>query len=237
MLDEDKISRLKRLGSFCLIGLVLLFSYGLGVASQTSKVKELSKQETTKKNKKTENVLNQSVVKDFLLAYYTKKDLGENRRRYQPFMTDSLYQEQVAFEDEAVNLAYKGYVVDYQFKEATIYIDQVNQVALATVRYTNTLLTEKNKVESRQMTVSNEVTLKLSYQSQGNRMILDQMETMVLAKEGTTGVPSYGTVSRPVINEDSSNDGTNGGESDTGESSIPESSETTVTETEKVGGN
>ena len=50
------------------------------------------KQEQIKQHKKEKEQkqasLSEKQVKDFLIAYYTKKDLEENRPRYKPFMTD-----------------------------------------------------------------------------------------------------------------------------------------------------
>ena len=48
-----------------------------------------------KKEEKKQASLSEKQVKDFLIAYYTKKDLEENRPRYKPFMTESMYQEAI----------------------------------------------------------------------------------------------------------------------------------------------
>lgn len=232
MLDEDKLIRLKKIGSLALIGLLAIFSYGLGAASQARQVQAVNQKIETKVTKKSE-ALTQEKVKEFLLAYYTKKDLGENRKRYKPFMTSALYQEQTSFEEESVNLAYKGYIVDYQFKDAKIYIDNANQTVLATVRYTNTLLSVKDKRDSRQAGVSNEVTLKLTYQLINNHFLVDKMETMTLTTAGSTGTPNEGTLSQSLTSEENSSDS---GVSNEGETQ-PQPSDTTNTETESTGGN
>lgn len=195
MFDEDKIQKVKRLGQFVLVGLLLVVSYGLGVASQVGKTKQLSQKIEGRSTQKEER-LTQDRVKEFLLAYYTKADLGENRKRYKPFMTANLYQEQTGLEEEAVNKAYQGYIVNYQFKEATVYLDTVNQTALVTVRYTNTLLAEKGKLDSRQLDASNEVSLKLRYQLVGKQFLVDKMETVVMTTESVVGTSGYGTLSQ-----------------------------------------
>ncbi|HEM3629971.1 TPA: hypothetical protein U1C31_002323 [Streptococcus suis] len=102
-------------------------------------------------------------VNDFLSAYYTKKDLGTNRNRYKPFMTENLYKQEVSKEEEAVSQTYKGYVVDFEFKEADIYINTKTNIALVQVTYTNTLLEKKDNYEKAQKNVRNRTILKLSY--------------------------------------------------------------------------
>ncbi|MBU5519615.1 hypothetical protein KQI96_16635, partial [Enterococcus sp. S163_ASV_20] len=77
-------------------------------------------------------------VKKFLIAYYTKKDLGENRNRYKPLVTPGMYNELVAEEKQPVNQAYKGYVVNQVLDRYKIYIDSENNEVISEVSYKNT---------------------------------------------------------------------------------------------------
>lgn len=61
---------------------------------QNSQVQEEAKQKPEEKQQEQLSLTEQQ-VEDFLIAYYTKKDLEENRPRYKPFMTDSMYQETI----------------------------------------------------------------------------------------------------------------------------------------------
>lgn len=84
-------------------------------------------------------------MRDFLISYYTKKDLEENRPRYKSFMTDGLYNSVIAEENKPVNQAYKGFVVDQVFESANIYIDATTDEVLAEVKYSNSVLQEKRE--------------------------------------------------------------------------------------------
>ena len=86
---------------------------------QNSQVQEEAKQKPEEKQQEQLSLTEQQ-VEDFLIAYYTKKDLEENRPRYKPFMTDSMYQETVQEEQKPVNQTYKGYVVDQSYESGSI---------------------------------------------------------------------------------------------------------------------
>ena len=105
----EKLSRYKKIafigGSLLLI--VLIFLIGLSVGQR----KQVNTNEKQVKVEKKEE-LTTSTVKKFLIAYYTKKDLGENRNRYEPLVTSAMYNELVNVEKQPVNQAYKGYVVN-----------------------------------------------------------------------------------------------------------------------------
>ena len=138
--------------------------------------------------------MTQNKVKDFLIAFYTKKDLGENRNRYKPFMTSSMYQSELSLEDDATNQAYKGYVVDFKYKDSEIYIDAKNNVALVKVRYTNTLLSKKGDYSKAQKNVSNEATVKLSYLQDGKKLLVNHVDSILItSSDGTdSDYPDYG---------------------------------------------
>lgn len=125
--------------------------------------------------------ITQQGVKDFLIAYYTRKELSENRNRFKPFMTEGLYQAIVNEEEKPVNQAYKGYVVDEVFTDANIYIDSVKNEVLVTVKYNQVYLAKKNNYE--QSTVKNNTdTIKLTYVKNNGNWLINQMEKMSLVK-------------------------------------------------------
>lgn len=192
MIDTTKLDQLKKLGVLAGVAILLVVAYGLGArdktvkqAAQTPKVVETAK----------EAQLTQEVVKDFLVAYYTKKELEANRKLYKPFMTDSLYQQEISLEADPINQAYKGYVVDFKFQTADIYIDDTQLTALVKVHYTNTLLAEKGNYDKAQKDVVNEVDVKLTYVKQNGKYLLNQKTPLVLSFpfEEEVSYPDYGT--------------------------------------------
>ncbi|KAF0052057.1 hypothetical protein [Streptococcus agalactiae] len=190
MLDEKKLKLAKKIGLAFAILLALLIGYGSGKSSL--KPKQSKKIVATHK---VSDKLRQKQVEDFLVAYYTKKDLGTNRNRYKPFMTDSMYQQELSKENDSVNKAYKGYVVDFKLKESDIYINQKTATALVTVHYTNTLLAKKNNYDKAQKNVSNEATMRLTYVDNGKGVLkLNQIQSALLTVSGEeeTTYPEYG---------------------------------------------
>lgn len=125
--------------------------------------------------------MDQETVKNFLIAYYTKKDLGENRNRYLPFMTTSMYKLQVEQEDLPVNQAYKGYVLNQVFDGATIYIDESRLTAIATVNYTNLNVLKKGSSEG--TTLNNKDSLLISFSKEKGKYLVNNIERI----EVTTG--------------------------------------------------
>ena len=79
MIDPKKLKMVKIVGY--VVGLILAIA--VGVVLGQSALSSQTKQETTKTTKTTKtSTLTQKQVTNFLLNYYTKKDLGENRNRY-----------------------------------------------------------------------------------------------------------------------------------------------------------
>ena len=148
------------------------------------------KQKKEEKNQK-EASLSEKQVKDFLIAYYTKKDLEENRPRYKPFMTESMYQEAIQEEQKPVNQTYKGYVVDQAFESASIYIDVEHKVALAQVQYTSTTLTEKDNRDSKGITGTTKVTIRLTYVEQDGKLLINNIEPIILTEARGQGIGTY----------------------------------------------
>lgn len=205
MLDEEKLKKMRWI--ITVIGIILALLVGYGLGSSGKKTTTTTQTQTSSKTQtKTTKNLTQKQVEKFLVAYYTKKDLGENRNRYKEYMTDLMYNQEVSTEDEAVNQAYKGYVVDYIFKSADIYIDETNLVAIVKVRYTNTLLAKKNNYENAQKNVSNESTLRLTFVEQNNKLLVNKKESVLLtfSTESDSDYPDYGTLTDSTDTTDSS---------------------------------
>lgn len=181
MLDLTKLKYLKVLGYIFLLVIAIMIGVGIGQSlpsTKTSESKAKSQQTTA------EQGLTQNEVKDFLLNYFTKKDLGENRNRYKEFMTDGLYQQEVAKEDEPTSQTYKGFVVDFEFKSAEIYINQDNLQVLTQVNYVNTLLDEKKNYDTAQKNVLNKVTLRLTYvKDSDGKLKVNKMESIILTDQ------------------------------------------------------
>ncbi|WP_449449294.1 hypothetical protein [Streptococcus suis] len=192
MIDEEKVKRLRMIAGGIGIVLLLLLSYGVGQLTAPK-----PSQEETSTQTKTKEELAYQDVNDFLSAYYTKKDLGTNRNRYKPFMTENLYKQEVSKEEEAVSQTYKGYVVDFEFKEADIYINTKTNIALVQVTYTNTLLEKKDNYEKAQKNVRNRTILKLSYiRDKEGELKLNAIQPAVLQLSGEEepNLPDYGTI-------------------------------------------
>lgn len=201
MIDESKVSRLKTMAFGVVGAIILLVVFGIGQMTARPLKEKPSEVKTMKQTHRSKH-LTHGKVKSFLVAYYTKKDLGTNRNRYKPFMTDGLYQEEVSKEEEAVYQAYKGYVVDFTFDEADIYVNPTTNVAIAQVTYTNTILEKKGDYETAQKNVNHQVTLKLSYIEDKDSLKLNNLQTAVLQlnTEEQSELPDYGTLT-PSLDE------------------------------------
>lgn len=187
MIDPKKLKLVKIVGY--VVGLILAIAVGIVLGQ--SALSSQTTQETTKTTKTTKtSTLTQKQVTNFLLNYYTKKDLGENRNRYKEYMTDALYQQTVATEDEPQNQTYKGFVVDFEFKNADIYINEDSLEVIAQVTYVNTLLDEKKNYETAQKDVVNTATLRLTYVKDNDKYKVNKIENIILTDQ--TG--DYGTL-------------------------------------------
>lgn len=181
MINEKKIRQVTRL----VIGLGMIFclliGYGIGsIKHQEHRGK--AKKESSLFQTNTSEPLTQDMVEDFLMAYFTKKDLGENRNRYKPFMTEGLYQETVNSEEEPTSKTYQGFVVDFVYQKATIYIDEEHKTAIVTVTYTTTLLAEKGNYKEAQKNVSQTANFRLVYTAtQTGKLLLNRLEPLVMA--------------------------------------------------------
>lgn len=171
MYNENKIKIVKRIVVIITFMLGILTGVGVTVTVYSKITPEVS---TVTKLEEKEIQLDQETVKNFLIAYYTKKDLGENRNRYLPFMTTSMYKLQVEQEDLPVNQAYKGYVLNQVFDGATIYIDESRLTAIATVNYTNLNVLKKGSSEG--TTLNNKDSLLISFSKEKGKYLVNNIE-------------------------------------------------------------
>ena len=98
-------------------------------------------------------------------------------------MTDGLYKQQVAKEEEAVNQTYKGFVIDYKFQSAEIYINQEKLQVITQVNYVNTLLDDKKNLDTAQKDVLNKKTLRLSYINDNGTLKVNKIESIILTDQ------------------------------------------------------
>ena len=184
MRNERKYRKTMRLviiivSVFAAIVLFLLGkTYGYQKASATFEQQaknRVVKKETTKE-------LTQAEVQRFLIAYYTKKDLGENRDRYKPYMTQSMYDKTVKEENLPINQAYKGYTVNQVFQRANIYIDQTNLKVLVQVKFKNTQRVKKGSDDRAIKDVSNAANIQLTYRYDKNKKkyLVNDILTIIL---------------------------------------------------------
>lgn len=193
MIDTQKVSFLKRVVMGVILLLVFLVGLGFGQMGHHKEVTPKS-QQTTKAAKEGTALTNKWVT-SFLVAYYTKKDLGENRNRYKEYMTEGLYTATVSEENEAQNQAYEGYVVNFTFSSAKLYINTKDKEVIAQVHYTNDLLQKKNSSSGAQTNVDNSTTLKLSYTEVNGKYLVNQMTTLLMtSSDSDVADQAYGDV-------------------------------------------
>lgn len=194
MIDTFKVKWFKR--GLSLLALLLVFFLGLGFGQMgnSSHSKDRPKQTATKKTRT--NTITQTQVKEFLVAYYTKKDLEENRNRYKDYMTEGLYNATISEENKAQNQAYRGFVVNFEFQDANIYIDQVHKQVICEVTYTNDLLQKKNNKDGAQIGVVNHTTIQLAYTKLNGKYLINQMSTILLTDSANPSeeTESYGAI-------------------------------------------
>ncbi|HEM7547578.1 TPA: hypothetical protein U2J83_002641 [Enterococcus faecalis] len=188
MYDEVRIKRYKLIGT--IIGgiiLVMLLLFVVVKIGEHKQPKQLANQQEKTEEKET---ITPASVKKFLIAYYTKKDLGENRNRYKPLVTPGMYNELVAEEKQPVNQAYKGYVVNQVLDRYKIYIDSENNEVISEVSYKNTQRVKINNDDGALKNQENKEAMKLTFVKQGSQYLVDKMEpvtlTNYLQKESNT---------------------------------------------------
>lgn len=182
MYNEQKIKTLKIVGGLVGALLLVLTAFAIGSKVGYAKKVKVAQSTTLSSKRKTEksSTLTNDIVNDFLVKYYTRKDLGENRHRYRPLMTDSMYTQAVNNEKLPVNQAYKGYVIDQVFSKSDNYIDQENLTAICHVSYKNTQLQKLGTKENALLDQNNETTIQLVFIKQGNKYLVNSMSPAVL---------------------------------------------------------
>ena len=203
MIDMEKLKLLKIGGIFIGVVLVLGFVFWIGAATSSQK-KETTQQETKAEGSE----LTQEYVKEFLTAYFNKQDLGENRNRYLPYMTEAAYNQEVNSEEEPTVQTYKGYVVDTQMKSSTIYIDQENHVALAQVRYTQTQLQKKYDYTNAQTNVGSSRTIRIRFSKQDGKYLVNHIDPILIVDSlNTSEKASIPSLNKPITNQTQSTEG------------------------------
>ncbi|HFI0539407.1 TPA: hypothetical protein ACGO3M_000506 [Streptococcus suis] len=179
MIDNQMETILRRV-ALIVVGIVILF-FGIGIGSigktTSNQIKSTTNDAKIATQSPTE--LTREMVNDFLIAYYTKTDLGENQNRYKPFMTESMYQKELAKESEPAQLVYQGYIVNQEFQKAIIFIDEVNHLAYATVTYSNLQRQEKDS-DVNAFSRTFETTLKLTYTIQDNKLLINDLSEVTI---------------------------------------------------------
>ena len=208
MIDMEKLKLLKIGG--ILIGVVLVLGFVFWIGAATS-AQNKAKQEaaTTQQESKAEgSELTQEYVKEFLTAYFNKQDLGENRNRYLPYMTEAAYNQEVNSEEEPSVQTYTGYVVDTQMKSSTIYIDKENNVALAQVRYTQTQLQKKYDYTNAQTNVGSSRTIRIRFSKQDGKYLVNHIDPILIVDSlSASEKASIPSLNKPSTNQSQSTEG------------------------------
>lgn len=208
MIDMEKLKLLKIGG--ILIGAVLVLGLVFWIGAATS-AQNKAKQEaaaTQQESKAEGSELTQEYVKEFLTAYFNKQDLGENRNRYLPYMTEAAYNQEVNSEEEPSVQTYKGYVVDTQMKSSTIYIDQENNVILAQVRYTQTQLQKKYDYTNAQTNVGSSRTIRIRFSKQDGKYLVNHIDPILIVDSlSASEKASIPSLNKPSTNQTQSTEG------------------------------
>ena len=180
--NEKKVQMVKKIfiTLFCLIFFIGSFSAGFGIGSvKTPKNSKPANKEVVKKKIE----LTPKLVNQFLIAYYTRKDLGENRNRYKPLMTETMYNQATAEEEEPVNQAYKGYVVNQVLDTADIYLNEKDLSAICVVTYKNTQRTKLGTDQGALVNQSNKESVKLTYVKEGDKFFVNKIEPVLVSDD------------------------------------------------------
>lgn len=182
MLNKKLVKIAKRLATVVIAVILLVAGFIVGNAYRTAKdeqkIKEITESSQTKKADNNWE-LKRKDVQDFLTVYYTKKDLGENRERYKPYMSEGLYNAVVSEEEKPANTVYQGYLVDWEYETSEVHINTLEKTALVTVKYKNTTLAVKDD-RSKSSTQSHKVSLKLTYVKSGDKLLVNKMDTIAI---------------------------------------------------------
>ncbi|MBF0992845.1 MAG: hypothetical protein HXK75_01650 [Granulicatella sp.] len=181
MYDDNKVKLVRKaitatIGFICLI---VGIACGMWIGSSNSPRQQMISTVEEARNTDESKTLTAKKIKEFLLAYYTKKDVGENQERYKEFMTEQLYAQQVKLDESPVTQAYKGYILNQVYDKATIYIDEENLSALVEVAYSNIQTTKRNNAEAG-VKLSEKATIKLFYTKDKEKYLVNRIEPILL---------------------------------------------------------
>lgn len=191
MINTKKLELVKRIIyiAVCVVLVLVGFVIGTTVSQKESKKDEPVK--TTQKKKEDVKTLTSNNVSDFLIAYYTKKDVGENRERYEPLTTTYMFNELVDREKQPVNQAYKGYIVNQVFERADIYVDDVNSTAIALVTYKYTKRAHKKTDEGALLNQTEQEAIKITFLKQGKTFLVNKINYVSLTEPQEGGYNNY----------------------------------------------
>lgn len=186
MYNQKKILKFKKLG-IVIVSIILLLAgfsvgFGMGAIKKKNTVAPVKKEVVEKKND-----LTSDTVSKFLVAYYTKKDLGENRNRYEPLITQAMLNELTAEENQPVNQAYKGYVVNQVLDSAEIYVNNEENTVICTVTYKNTQRVKQGTDDGALRNQSNQEAIKLTFLKQGKQYLVNKLEPITVSSANPLG--------------------------------------------------
>jgi len=205
MYDEKKIALIKKIGTIAICALLLLAGFATGFGVGSSKKKTAAEPEKPKVVEVKEELTAETVNK-FLIAYYTKKDLGENRNRYEPLVTTAMYNQLTTEEEQPVNQAYKGYVVNQVLDSAQIYVNTDDNSAICVVTYKNTQRMKKGTDDGALLNQSNQESIKLTFLKQGKQFLVNQVSSVIVENSLISNRNSYNTAVETTAEETESNE-------------------------------
>ncbi|MEG2937664.1 MAG: hypothetical protein RR812_04575 [Vagococcus sp.] len=191
MVDIEKLKLVKKIAAIlvCLLLLIVGFLLGSTIGKKEPKQVKIEPNESVDKEAKKE--LTTKIVNDFLTAYYTKKDVGENRNRYEPLVSVAMFNELKAQEEQPINQAYKGYIVNQVFDRADIYVDTIKSTAVCLVNYTYTHRSEKNTDRNALLNQNESEAIKIEFQKEGKKFIVNKIDYVSLTEIDSGGYNNY----------------------------------------------
>lgn len=191
MIDIQKVKLIKKIVAalVCVLLLLMGFLVGSTIGKKESKqVKTENKDKVVKEDKKE---LTTKTVNDFLTAYYTKEDVGENRNRYEPLVSTAMFNELKDQEEQPINQAYKGYIVNQVYDSADIYIDTVKSTAVCLVNYTYTKRSQKNTDRNALLNQNESEAIKIEFIKEGKHFIVNKIDYVSLTEIESGGYNNY----------------------------------------------
>lgn len=175
MLNKAKARFLIVLGGLIAVSFITMIG-SQSVSKQTEHQirAEANRLVTKEKQEEEATVLSDELVKEFLTQYFTKVQLGENNARIKPYMTDSVFSEEEANQNKAINQVYKDYMLDYRFESASIYVNTESNVALAEITYQVTYVSDLSEQQQR-TTQAETKTVMLSYSKVSDKLLVNHL--------------------------------------------------------------